>query len=194
MAYGVPYSFVPGTKAKADEVNANFIDILNKIEDANLRIDGTNENLTEQVDELSSTKVNLDLSNLDDTGKGVLNAKANASDLDGKWTYKHITLINNVSLNGTTNLNYSLSSYLPNDGNVYEVIITVNLAASGWKRLYIGTDIVSTLIPICASNKIDASGAILLPVGKGRKISVTRQSTYTGNIEKLYVSAYRKVR
>ena len=123
-----------------------------------------------------------------------MNAKANASDLDGKWTYKHITLINNVSLNGTTNLNYSLSSYLPNDGNVYEVIITVNLAASGWKRLYIGTDIVSTLIPICASNKIDASGAILLPVGKGRKISVTRQSTYTGNIEKLYVSAYRKVR
>ena len=28
----IPYSFVPGTKAKADEVNANFISLANFIE------------------------------------------------------------------------------------------------------------------------------------------------------------------
>lgn len=205
MTYGVPYSFVPGTKAKADEVNANFIDILNKIEDTNLRIDGTNENLTdidtkltgkitEKVEELSSNKVNLDLSNLDDTGKSVLNAKANASDIDGKWTHKHITLLNNVSLTGTSSLNYSLSSYLPKDSNVYEVLITINLADSGWKRVYLGTDLVTTLIPICSSNKLAISGAVTMPVGKGRRISISRAANYTGNIEKLYVTAYRKVR
>ena len=42
MTYGVPYSFVPGTKAKADEVNANFIDVLDKIKTTNERIDETN--------------------------------------------------------------------------------------------------------------------------------------------------------
>ena len=35
MTSGIPYSFVPGTKAKADEVNANFLAVLNKIEEIN---------------------------------------------------------------------------------------------------------------------------------------------------------------
>ena len=63
MTYGVPYSFVPGTKAKADEVNANFIDVLDKIKTTNERIDETNSTtqsnkttLEEKINELDSEK------------------------------------------------------------------------------------------------------------------------------------------
>lgn len=205
MAYGVPYSFVPGTKAKADEVNANFIDVLNKIEDTNLRIDETNENfstknielseqITEKVEELTENKADLSLSNLDDKGKAVLSAKANAKDLDGKWTYKALTLSNGVSLNSSTALSYSLSNYLPKDSNVYEVLISMNISKSGWKRVYMGTDKIGTKIPICASTNTESSGAIIMPVGTGRKLNISRSTSYTGSIEQLYVTAYRKVR
>ena len=74
MTFGVPYSFVPGTKAKADEVNANFIDVLTKIEDTNLRIDETNSNADsknseidakfDQVDNNLNQCANLDFSNI----------------------------------------------------------------------------------------------------------------------------------
>ena len=53
MTYGVPYSFVPGTKAKADEVNANFIDVLSKIEDTNTRIDDSNSTITSGLEEVN---------------------------------------------------------------------------------------------------------------------------------------------
>ena len=98
MTFGVPYSFVPGTKAKADEVNANFIDVLTKIEDTNLRIDETNSNADsknaefatqfEEVEATLAKRANLDLSNLSTTGKAVLSAKANAADINGKWVAK----------------------------------------------------------------------------------------------------------
>ena len=35
MTISVPYSFVPGTKAKAQEVNANFTAITGQIEETN---------------------------------------------------------------------------------------------------------------------------------------------------------------
>lgn len=49
MTLGIPYSFIPGTKAKAEEVNANFIALHSDIES------------------LDSNKVNKDLSNLSST-------------------------------------------------------------------------------------------------------------------------------
>ena len=54
MTYGVPYSFVPGTKARADEVNANFIDVLNKIDNVDSKVtdstaDGAWASKTQQV-------------------------------------------------------------------------------------------------------------------------------------------------
>ena len=80
---GIPYSFVPGTKAKADEVNANFLAVLNKIEETN------------------SAKLNVDLSNIDETGKAtldVVNTKADKKELDGEWQYCHYVLALDVVL------------------------------------------------------------------------------------------------
>ena len=68
MTYGVPYSFVPGTKAKADEVNANFIDVLDKIKTTNERIDETNSTTQSNKTTLEE-KINTDVSNLNSTYK-----------------------------------------------------------------------------------------------------------------------------
>ena len=59
MTFGVPYSFVPGTKAKADEVNANFIDVLTKIDDIMFSKEFTIKEKSEQVlDDIQKEKVN----------------------------------------------------------------------------------------------------------------------------------------
>lgn len=59
MSYTVPYSFVPGTKARAQEVNANFAAIINTL------------------GEIDENKVNLDLSNI--TSNGIDIIKNNSS-------------------------------------------------------------------------------------------------------------------
>lgn len=54
----IPYSFIPGTKAKAQEVNANFIALA--------------ESITGNTSTLNSTKLNKDLSNITQTGINVI--------------------------------------------------------------------------------------------------------------------------
>ena len=54
MSYTVPYSFVPGTKARAQEVNANFAAIINSL------------------GEIDENKVNLDLSNITSDGIDII--------------------------------------------------------------------------------------------------------------------------
>ena len=131
MTIGVPYSFVPGTKAKADEVNANFNDVISKIENTNLRIDETNSNASvknkeietkfEDIQSLIDNRADLDLSNLSTTGSAVLSAKANNSDLDSQWVAKSVVLAEGVTFSNTAETSYSLASYLPNDGGLYQV-------------------------------------------------------------------------
>ncbi len=50
MSYSVPYTFIPGTKARAQEINANFTSI------------------TDSIDALDTKKIDLDLSNISETG------------------------------------------------------------------------------------------------------------------------------
>jgi hypothetical protein len=137
MTYSVPYSFVPGTKARADEVNANFIDVLDKIENTNSRIEDANEQssaikteLSEQIDKLDSTlmssieeKADVSLSNLDSTGKSLFSAKADASLLDGTWVSKASTVFSSLSFTLDEKKTYSASSFLPNDSNLYACLL-----------------------------------------------------------------------
>ncbi len=74
MTSSVPYSFVPGAKAKAEEVNANFVAVLDEIEKSNVKIE-----------DLNTQKLNKDLSNIDTEGQKVLDTKADKTELDGKW-------------------------------------------------------------------------------------------------------------
>ena len=211
MTYGVPYSFVPGTKAKADEVNANFIDILSKIEDTNTRIDETNsqaaENLTEinnKIEEVENSCVNLDLSNLSSKGKSVLNAKADASLLDGTWTNKSITLCTSKSISASTTHTFSLSSYLPNDGAKYELIVTMAMDfsanAASQAAIYVRTDFMSASVPLIrfrSGMKVPTftAGSSVFVTSTGRTLYVyNTEFGVDSPIYTLKIVGYRKVR
>ena len=81
----IPYSFIPGTKAKADEVNANFVALANTIEENRLNnsndIDDVNEILatkadkTELVHEFMIDKTGEDLNDYKDKGIYVFTSK-----------------------------------------------------------------------------------------------------------------------
>ena len=63
----IPYSFVPGTKAMASEVNANFIALANGVEDCKKNvansIDELNEKVETRLDEAIGNKLDLKLVN-----------------------------------------------------------------------------------------------------------------------------------
>ena len=202
MTFGVPYSFVPGTKAKADEVNANFIDVLTKIEDTNLRIDETNSNAVsnsaevttkfENVEASIDQRANLDLSNISTTGKALFDAKANTSDIDGQWIAKELTIVNNVKLANTGTITYSLADYLPKDNNIYEVMIS--FAGYFDKGQYsFNTSFYTVFGPYGRTRQV--SGSITTPVGTAKELRLYPTSFCSGDNElTIKLNAYRKVR
>lgn len=171
MTYGVPYSFVPGTKARADEMNANFIDVLDKIESSNSRI----------------TTLETD--------------KADATTLDGSWVSSESTIANATSLNGTTDLTISLSSYLPDDGNLYEVMIDANITSSATSGQYCclimgGSGHFGCFVAVCrprSNASVQAGGQAMFLVNSSRNIVIHRASNYYGTAN-INVKGYRKVR
>ena len=212
MTYGVPYSFVPGTKARADEVNANFIEVLNKIEETNTRIDeantqnNANKEEIEQVEQNLKTelakKAGLDLANLNTAGKAVLNNKANAADIDGKWIYKTFTLLGSVA--GPVSGKYvtvSLASYLPSGSSVYDVILRADIEAKakGSYGLYaFGSDLMNnwfTFGRVENGRAYYAGNTVRVPVNSTKKVYIKSNNSTVGS-NMLYVAAicYRKVR
>lgn len=203
MTFGVPYSFVPGTKAKADEVNANFIDVLTKIEDTNLRIDETNSNAVsnsaevttkfENVEASIDQRANLDLSNISTTGKALFDAKANTSDIDGEWTSKVSEVISaSTALSNSKAATYSLANYLPSDGSIYEVQLTCS-GDCDLGQYYLGGSGYSSVVAILSRGNF--SNTFNLIVGSARTITLTPTSLCSGtNKCSIRLSAYRKVR
>jgi hypothetical protein len=210
MTYSVPYAFVPGTKAKADEVNANFNDVINKLQETNNQVNENYNTLTENYNILtencsnltnSYNTLNATLSNTNTT----LATKAKASDLDGIWTSRQVNLANAVQWAvGTTTKTYSLSSYLPNDNNIYEVLISGDGNSGATSGSAISCQIVSTYASnncmlYRTSTRANASvlggGCCIIPIGKDKNITlkVTATGSKTGNTY-LYLIAYRKVR
>lgn len=208
MTYGVPYSFVPGTKAKADEVNANFVDILDKIQATNTRIDTTNNtsqhNLT-QVQAALGSKAKADFSNITPLAQAKFDAKADKTELDGAWTAKHAILValGKTTSAGTTHT-YSLASYLPNDSAKYEILLGITAQTSGssndYVYLLIKTDYITSAIPCVRaitrhSNTSHAACQVSTIVSKNRNVSVVADTACVGTpTYGLYIFAYRKVR
>lgn len=213
MTYGVPYSFVPGTKARADEVNANFIEVLNKIEETNTRVDESNtriddantkadankEEIEKKLTDGLAKKAGVDLANLSTAGKAVLNAKANASDIDGKWIKSSKTILNNVTISGNAKTwTYDLSSLLPKDNNVYEVLLQVlaEKKGGGWALYYLASSLCDYLtIVSTGTNSAVGTGAFFIPIGTNRKLYI-KSSTNGGGSTMMFfnIRAYRKVR
>lgn len=203
MTFGVPYSFVPGTKAKADEVNANFIDVLSKIEDANSRIDETisdantkSEEVATKFEEINNSleqKVDLDFSNISGVAQAKFDAKANTSDIDGKWVAKRVVLSDTTTFSNTANKTFSLSSYLPQDGNVYEVkfFVAGNSSKVGQYNYSLGFG--SEQLFFVSGNNFSSN--ILGIVSTARTLTISPTSLCSGtNQFSVTLVAYRKVR
>lgn len=104
--------------------------------------------------------------------------------VDGQWVYKNTSLGSSVTWNTSSHRggkNYSLSSYLPNDGQKYEVIVraqgTTTSTSGKFIAISIFSDILTAPIYVCrcktrSSSTVNCSGNVVLPVGTGRKITV----------------------
>lgn len=129
------------------------------------------------------------LSNLSSTGKTVI---------DGQWTNNTATnIVNGSNITWTSGHNYDLSSYLPNDGHVYEVIFTAswNGSTTGSNHeLRASTDIITSawnsLGRISGQNA--TGGTCILPVGSGRYVKLTTAAKACNSV---YFSAlgYRRL-
>lgn len=196
MTSSVPYSFVPGSKAKAEEVNANFVAVLDEIEKSNVKIS-----------ELDTQKMDKNFSNLDEQGQEILDAKADKNELDGKWTNKGEFLLREATISSNYDKTFDLSSFLPEDENVYEIIVSAIIRSGAQINNCLSLVVSSTLcgsIYMCRAvtrvNNLNqaASGNCIVPIAEDRilRISVgdeTNAASYASSCA-IRISAYRKVR
>lgn len=153
---------------------------------------------------------NQSLSNLDSAGQDIIDNKANtnlsnltatsSTNFDGQWVSSQYTIASSVSVNGSTSLEYSLSSYLPNDSYDYEVFFdgyaaTGNASGNSCPLVISLDNSVGGAIcrVVTRANAIsDTAGCAIFPVGTSRKIYVARGTNYNGNIT-LRAMAYRRI-
>lgn len=202
MTYGVPYSFVPGTKAKANEVNANFNDVIEKIKNSESRIDSSDsqiESLNNKCKTLesniSTNKTNTDKSITDLTN--TVNIKANNSDIDGFWVNKYAVIAQNSVIVPGTVITYNLNQFLPNDNCAYEVMLNIVVDVTGNPGSYFLCNISSDLVSLelMRLHVYSASKIILMPIGPSKNITISCSVPHS-TPRNLYfaLSGYRKVR
>lgn len=203
MTYGVPYAFVPGTKAKADEVNANFNDVISKIQDTNNLVTGNYNSLDSRCNTLSDTCTTL--TNGLASANSAIATKANNSDIDGVWVNKYLNILNGTTWAvGTTTKTYSLSSYLPNDNNIYEVLVEADGSTGSTSGSSISCSVYSSYVShynliyraVTRTNSLLTAGSCcIIPIARDRNLGlkIVAGQAKTGATY-LNVMAYRKVR
>lgn len=207
MTLVVPYSFVPGTKAKASEVNANFNDVLNKIENTNTLINNINEelatNLTKnttdlekKIEDTKNISARNDLSNLTPEANARFDSKANAIDLDGNVTCISVALLSNVIITKDSRFVFNIGQHIPNDGCKYLVNISAEFAGAPGMQPYFNAFIQngSYIANFIRFNTSDGSCNITIPVDASRTIILWTIENTSPRTIFLYLKGYRKVR
>lgn len=132
-------------------------------------------------------------------GSNMVNSVKN---FDGGWVDSRLIIANNVSTPTTSDTIYDLSSYLPNDGFDYEVLLSLQVT-SGTKSgnvatLYFQTDVINAghIYGARAVTRTNSSNTVFsfgtAPVGAGRTITVIANSGNTGTYY-LILNAYRRL-
>lgn len=123
---------------------------------------------------------------------------------DGQWVNSNLTIATSVNAPTSTDIEYSLSTYLPNDGYTYEVIFSMQggtaTSANSYQYGFLQTDIMNSgtvrlyvaRVAQGSSNSVKGAGTATLPVGAGRKVIVLAESTNTGTFN-LYAEGYRRI-
>lgn len=122
------------------------------------------------------------------------------ANVDGQWVDSHLIVYNGNPC--TTDTDYSLSNYLPNDNYNYEVLFigaaTTGSTSGNLCRLYIKTDILQqtnafiTTAQTRTSNTNQGRGSVIVPVGTGRIVTIMGFSVDKGTID-LEAIGYRRI-
>jgi hypothetical protein len=120
---------------------------------------------------------------------------------DGQWVNKLLEIANGVAAPASTDLEYSLSSYLPNDNYNYEVLFRgtgVTGSTSGNRNYFTVTSDIIPYYSLIASTITRSAGAlqagstVILPVGTARTVTILHSSNNTGTVS-LYALGYRRI-
>lgn len=154
----------------------------------------TKTDIEVDIDEIATDlngKADVDLTNINSSCKA----------LDGQWVESSSILASNISAPTSTDLEYSLASYLPNDGYNYEVLFT-GQATSGASsgnvcNIHLKTDIIADYVLFAraitkTTSNNSTYGTCILPVGTNRKATVVAYSANTGAFY-LYARGYRRI-
>ena len=119
---------------------------------------------------------------------------------DGQYVEASSTVASGVSLNGSTNLSYTLSD-VPNDGKNHMVCLIATVTTGTTSGNNIMAQITSTLCPggmnvsraiTRTSSNMSGTGTCWIPVGTDRKITLNRSTSYNGTCN-LYMRGYRRI-
>jgi hypothetical protein len=122
----------------------------------------------------------------------------NTTCCDGQYVNTNTTIASNVSVNGSSNLTYTLN--LPSDGRNYMVWIMVEAntgSASGdYVNVKVGSEIMSTTTLARATTKtassISAGSTACIVVSSSHKIYLNRASNWKGTVN-LFMIGYRRI-
>lgn len=123
------------------------------------------------------------------------NMVSSVKNFDGGWVVSPLTIANSVAVS-SSNVDYSLASYLPNDGYNYEVLFTgagfTDSTSGHFSRVTLTSDLVDDYVNMLqvrtrTASTCDAAGSCIIPVGTGRTI------TFVGSTSANFAGTYTLV-
>lgn len=122
----------------------------------------------------------------------------NTTCCEGRYVDTNTTIVSNASLNGSSNLSYTLN--LPNDGQSYMVWIMAEAntgATSGnYISVKVGSDLMTTTTMARAvaktASSVSAGSTACIVVSSSHKIYLSRSSSWNGTVS-LYMVGYRRI-
>lgn len=120
---------------------------------------------------------------------------------DGQWVAADAAIASGVSISGSSDLEYNLTTNLPNDSYNYEILLGCTLVTGSSNGdngfLLIRTDIITTDVYIArattwTNHAAYAAGAVILPVSASRKLYVYRNTAYTASVN-ITLRGYRRI-
>lgn len=130
----------------------------------------------------------------------LLSTKANKTDVDGQWVAKTLDM-GSISLNGSTNITFDLSDYLPKDGFSYEVSVFADAATGAAEGNYINVKVgngdESFEVTVCrvqtrTEAKVLGGGCAIIPIDSNRTILFKRSTSWNGTAH-WYARGYRRL-
>ncbi len=112
--------------------------------------------------------------------------------IDGQWVLINPVLLSGATTAGTYNI--GLSSYLPNDNYIYEILISITAAstAAAGSFLNIKTDIMAGALTgaECGNYARSSANTMILPVGETKTLTITIAGGGAGAFSYVAINMY----